>query len=594
MRELVSAAALRAPLFTVLFVCVFSSATGAQTVPAPWISTDIGSPELSGSATYSSGEFHIGAGGADIWQASDEFHFVYQQVSGDVEIAARIGSLAVPHEWAKAGVMIRSSLNANAAHGFALASALHGVHFQRRPTDGAESLSTAATSDGAPVWVRAVRSGTRITTYWSANGTSWSAIGSDTVALGSSVYVGIAVTSHRVDTRTTASISNVSVTRSGLQGGLPAGLQSTDIGGPAITGSATYADGAYAIRAAGADIWDTADEFHFVYQPLTGNGEVIARVASMTYTDIWAKAGVMIRESLTGQSRHAMVVATAGAGCAFQRRADPGGYSDHTAGGSGTAPGWVRLVRTGSYFEAYRSSNGSAWTRIGADSIPMGETVYVGLAVTSHNAGAATDVVIDDFKVTAISSSRNQPPAVSITSPVSGSDFSVPASVAIAATAVDPENRMAAVEFYAGSTLIARETTSPYATTWLVSTAGTYTLTAVAYDADGNSTASDPVSVSVGASAAAAPRAVSFTASSDHTTNVTSYFFEVFTAGADPSTGTPIATSDLGKPAPSSDGTITVDRSTFFGNLAPGTYISTVSAIGPGGATRSSGVTFAR
>lgn len=590
----VPAAALRAPLFGALLVCGFTSAAGAQAVPAPWIADDIGVPHLSGSAWYSSGVFRIDAAGVDIGGSSDEFYFVYQQVTGDLDIVARVDSLDAAHPWSKAGVMIRSSLSPAAAHGSALVTTHQGVQFLRRGADGASSSSTADAHSGAPLWLRAVRVGTLITTYWSANGTSWSEIGSDNVALGSSAYVGIAVTSRQRSTRTTAVVSDVRVTTSGLQGGLPAGQQSTDIGGPAIAGSAAYSGGAYAIRAAGSDIWDTADQFHFVYQPLTGDGEVIARVASMTYTDVWAKAGVMIRESLTGGSRHAMVVTTPDAGYAFQRRAEPGGYSDHTTGGSGTAPGWVRLVRTGSYFEAYRSSNGSTWTRIGADSIAMGETAYVGLAVTSHNAAAATDVAIDNFTVTAVSSSRNQPPAVSITAPASGSQFTVPATVTVTASATDPENRMAAVEFHADSTLIARDTTAPYAATITVSTAGTYTLTAMAHDADGNSTVSSPVSVTFAASAIiAAPRAVSFTASSDHATNVTSYLFEVFANGANPATATPVATSDLGKPTPAADGTITVDRATLFSTLAAGTYVATVSAIGPGGRTRSSAVTFA-
>jgi hypothetical protein len=367
-----------------------------------------------------------------------------------------------------------------------------------------------------------------------------------------------------------------------------------DIGSPAIKGSAAYSSGRYTIRGAGRDIWDTSDQFHYVYQPMTGNGEIVARVASLTNQHAWSKAGVMIREALNAQSRHAMVVTSISKGYAFQRRPEPGAYSEHTSGGSGTAPGWVRLVRTGDLFEAYRSSTGTSWTRIGSDTIPMGDTVYVGLAVTSHNESAATTAVIDSVRITN-SAGTNGNPAVSITAPIGGTSYTAPATVAITATATDPEGRMASVEFYAGSTLISRDTTAPYSASWSASTAGTFSLTAVAHDADGGSSTSGGVSVTIkSATTSTPPRAVVFTASSDHATNVTSYTLKVFAAGANPSTATAIATSNLGKPTPASNGDITVDRATFFSNLAVGNYIATVTAVGPGGQTQSSSVSFTR
>ncbi|MBA3641952.1 MAG: hypothetical protein H0W53_22370, partial [Acidobacteria bacterium] len=87
-----------------------------------------------------------------------------------------------------------------------------------------------------------------------------------------------------------------------------------------------------------------------------------------------------------------------------------------------------------------------------------------------------------------------------------------------------------------------------------------------------------------------APRLVVFGASADHATNVTGYLFEVFAAGADPWTATPVAASNLGKPSPDSNNEITVDRAAFFSELAGGDYVATVTAVGPNGLTRSGGV----
>ena len=167
--------------------------------------------------------------------------------------------------------------------------------------------------------------------------------------------------------------------------GLPSPWLATDIGSPAVGGSTTYASGTFTINGAGADIWGTADQFHFAYQPVNGDGEIVTRVASLQNTHTWAKAGVMIRESLTGASRCTLAAVSVGNGLAFQRRLTTGGSTSITSGGAGTARYWVRLVRRGSTFSAYRSTTGTSWTLIGSETISMAATVYVGLAVTSHN-----------------------------------------------------------------------------------------------------------------------------------------------------------------------------------------------------------------
>ena len=79
----------------------------------------------------------------------------------------------------------------------------------------------------------------------------------------------------------------------------------------------------------------------------------------------------------------------------------------------------------------------------------------------------------------------NQAPTVALTSPANGATFTAPATVTLTASASDPENRLARVEFYRDSTLLGTDTASPYAFTWSSVAAGSYTLTAEAVDADG-------------------------------------------------------------------------------------------------------------
>jgi hypothetical protein len=375
---------------------------------------------------------------------------------------------------------------------------------------------------------------------------------------------------------------------------VPAPWTAGDVGSPALAGSSSYSNGVYSVHAGGMDIWGTSDQFHFVYQPMTGDGEVVAHVQSLTNTDSWAKTGVMIRETLAADSRHAAALVTPGAGYAFQRRIDPAGISLHTAGPAGAAPGWVRLVRTASRIDAYQSSNGSTWTLMGSDAIPMAATVYVGIATTSHNTTTATDAVLDNFKVTSSGSAANQPPTVILTAPANGTTYTAPATITLSASASDPDGTIARVEFYNGSTLLNTDTTAPYSFSWLSVAAGTYALKAIAYDNNGASTSSAISTITVSTTTTTPPTGVTFTASPDHATLVTSYELRIYASGADPNTATPIATSDLGKPTPDANNNITVDRSAFFSALGVGNYVAAVAAIGSGGSSISTGVTFIR
>jgi len=380
----------------IVFLAGGGTAAAQATVPAPWADRDIGSPVVAGKATGTRDDFTITAAGADVWGTSDQFHFVYLPVAGDVDVRARVLSITAANAWSKAGVMIRASLDPSSAHAFMLSSAGKGVAFQRRTVAGGISTNTAGPLAAPPQWVRLLRVGSLVTAYSSPDGSSWTAIGSATIALSSTAYVGVAVTAHNEFTTTTAHVSNVSV--------LPSGQQAIDIGAPALPGSTAYASAIYNITAAGRDIWDTADQFHFVFQPAAGDIDVSARVSSIGYADQWSKAGVMIRESLSAGSRHAFALASAGRGYAFQRRVTTNGVSEHTGGPLSPPPGWVRLTRVGNVFTAYVSADGQTWQTIGSDTISMASAVYVGLAATSHNTAAYSTSKVDHFRVASVAS----------------------------------------------------------------------------------------------------------------------------------------------------------------------------------------------
>lgn len=219
---------------------------------------------------------------------------------------------------------------------------------------------------------------------------------------------------------------------------LPSPWQTQDIGAVGVVGSATLNNNIFTIKGSGTDIWDQSDEFQYVYQPLTGDGTITARVTSLDNTNPWAKAGVMIRESLTGESKHAFAAVTSGNGTAFQRRASVGDISYHSAGSSVTTPYWVKLERKGDVFSAFQSSDGSAWSPINAEIVAMAQNVYVGLAVTSHNNSIVTTATFSNVQV--ITAAANQPPVPTISSPTSSFNWKVGDTISFTGSGTDPED----------------------------------------------------------------------------------------------------------------------------------------------------------
>jgi hypothetical protein len=164
-------------------------------------------------------------------------------------------------------------------------------------------------------------------------------------------------------------------------------------GYPAYMGSFVEGPtGTYTMSAEGVDIWDTSDQFHFAYKELSGAGTIIAKVESVENTNEWAKAGVMIRDTLNADSSHAMMVVTPTQGVSFQRRTPAGASSSDTTEAGITAPQWVKLERSiGGLIRAYYSADGSTWTQLGTQTVTMSAPMYIGLALTSHNSGVSCE-----------------------------------------------------------------------------------------------------------------------------------------------------------------------------------------------------------
>jgi len=276
---------------------------------------------------------------------------------------------------------------------------------------------------------------------------------------------------------------------------LPGGWQHVDVGDVGFPGDTIYTPGVFSVSASGNDIWDNADAFHFVYQSLTGDGELIAHVASLENTDGWAKAGVMMRETLTAGSKHASSFIAATQGDAFQRRKTTNGASDHTPGPGAAAPFWVRLVRVGDVFTAYSSPDGTNWRLVGSDTIPMAATIYAGLAVTAHNNTTLCDAVFDH--VQGLGNGGNLPPSVTLSAPANGATFVDVPTVHLSATAADADGSIVRVDFLVDGIKVGEATAAPYTFDWPASGYGSRVITARAIDDAGGTGTSVPATVSV-------------------------------------------------------------------------------------------------
>jgi hypothetical protein len=168
-------------------------------------------------------------------------------------------------------------------------------------------------------------------------------------------------------------------------GSLPSPWLDSDVGSVGTAGSASYTSGTFSVKGAGADIQNTADAFNFVSESITGDGSIVAKLASEQNTDPSAKAGVMIRNSLNANASYVSVLVTPGNGISLQWRTQDGQSTGYQTT-AGSAPKWLKVVRSGNSFSGYYSSDGSTWSQIGPTiNTVMNNTSYKGLVASSHN-----------------------------------------------------------------------------------------------------------------------------------------------------------------------------------------------------------------
>jgi alpha-L-fucosidase len=190
---------------------------------------------------------------------------------------------------------------------------------------------------------------------------------------------------------------NSAETSASLAGAPSSNWLTEDVGAVGAVGSFNLSSGVFTIQGSGSDIWNSSDEFRYGFQALTGDCSITARVLNMQNTAGWAKAGVMIRETLDPASKYVINFMSPANGTALQQRGTTGGAASGVSNNTGlAAPFWVRLVRTNDTFTAFISADGANWIQSGTTTVAMNANVYVGLAVCSHNDGTICQAQFDN------------------------------------------------------------------------------------------------------------------------------------------------------------------------------------------------------
>ena len=158
------------------------------------------------------------------------------------------------------------------------------------------------------------------------------------------------------------------------------------------------------IRAQGADLYTPVDEYGTIYLPGAEHdgSTTTVKIDSQADTNVWAKAGIMVRNDITeagASPGYLALVETPGNGYLLDWDSDGDGQLDsQDSTGAATYPSWLKLVRHGTTYSGYYSTDDSTWNLVGTITLPTAApTQDVGLTATSHAAGTTGETDFDAF-----------------------------------------------------------------------------------------------------------------------------------------------------------------------------------------------------
>ncbi|MFD4506605.1 DUF1349 domain-containing protein [Streptomyces sp. NPDC058457] len=351
----------------------------------------------------SGGRFTITDAGADIWGAGGQHDDAYGTVylpSAAVDgtsVTTRVDNVDNSNGWAKAGVVLRNSLTGSGSspgYAVAVATPSHGVCFQWDSTaDGyLDQMTCTASTVKAPVWVRLTRTATQVSAFYSTDGATFTQVGSAVTlpSMAATQDAGLIHTAHGT-TVGSAAFSNLRIVTTPFKAysSVPAAVGQTQ--------------GVTSLTNAGIDTWAAGttrdDDYSSAYQPGAAgtSSTVIVHVDSQDKTNDWGKAGLMLRNDITGTASstgYVILAATPGKGVSLQWDSNSDGYLDTNTtktGSAAIAPVWLRLVRSGTSVTGSYSANGTTWTTVGTATLTgANSSEDAGVFFTAHGGSPGT------------------------------------------------------------------------------------------------------------------------------------------------------------------------------------------------------------
>jgi hypothetical protein len=180
-----------------------------------WTAADIGNAATPGGSQAETTSLSITASGNDIYGTADGCRFIYQTDNADFDVSLRVNTVPVNNVWSQAGLMVRNSVAANSVEFSMIASNTNNYQAKDRLTTGAATNTSGAGvgayTNGTDGYVRLSKAGTTLTGYYSADGITWTQVWQRAVTFNAIFLVGIAVTSHQLNTPGTAIAGNFNV-----------------------------------------------------------------------------------------------------------------------------------------------------------------------------------------------------------------------------------------------------------------------------------------------------------------------------------------------------------------------------------------------
>ena len=383
--------------------------------PQSWTCQDLGSPRVNGSENFSGGTWSISAGGQGVGglgSSFDQFRFIYQGVQRDSQITAQVISQQEMSASSQAGLMVRQNTERGSPFYAAFVTPTNKLVVEYRTAfAGAVNVAGSILIASHSRYLEIQRTGDQFRTAFSNDGTNYTLVPGSTVtlALPEKTLEGLFSSSGVNATLGAATLTNVT-------GGTPENVPTApapattcpkswncaDIGNPVLVGDQSLSKSIWTLKGAGKDIWRAADQFHFVWQPLSANSTVSAQLVSQAKTDPLAKAGIMLRANVDVSSPYYAVFVTPNAGLTVQYRTIQGLNAQIiTQNKAFTAPAYLRVTRWNNIFTTYVSPDGVTWTALDGSSAPMNISgaMLGGVVVTSHISSALTSATFSSVSI---------------------------------------------------------------------------------------------------------------------------------------------------------------------------------------------------